>query len=48
MCAPAIPGDGLLTLFDLRTQDEVLRLEDLRNRGVDIGLDGPVLRFEIE
>jgi hypothetical protein len=29
-------------------QDEMLRLEDLRNRGVNIGFDGPVLRFEIE
>ena len=33
---------------NLRAEDEVLRLDHFRDRRVDLGLDGRVLRFKIE
>jgi hypothetical protein len=43
-----VGGDLALKSFDFRTQDEILRFEDTGNCGVDLSLNLPILRAEIE
>src|SRR5260370_35255796 len=45
---PAILCNYLLALFHFRPQDEMLRLHDLRDRRLNLGLDRCELRLKIE
>src|SRR5207249_8217641 len=45
---PTVPRDRLFTPLDRRTEDEVLGLEHLGDRGIDVGFDREILRLKIQ